>query len=88
MYHDILLTVDLNDEASWAKALPAAIEAAKASGATLHVVSIFPARESVFPGFSSRSGVDVVHRRDTSPTYSSVIFSETMPNDRPRDPPW
>ena len=42
MYHDILLTVDLNDEASWAKALPAAVEEAKASGATLHVVSILP----------------------------------------------
>ncbi len=42
MYHDILLTVDLNDEASWAKALPAAVELAKASGATLHVVSIVP----------------------------------------------
>ena len=42
MYHDILLTVDLNDEASWAKALPAAVELAKTSGATLHVVSIVP----------------------------------------------
>ena len=42
MYHDILLTVDLNDEASWAKALPAAVGEAKASGASLHVVSIVP----------------------------------------------
>ncbi len=42
MYHDILLTVDLNDEASWANALTAAIDEAKASGATLHVVSILP----------------------------------------------
>ncbi len=42
MYRDILLTVDLNDEASWTKALPAAVEMAKASGATLHVVSIVP----------------------------------------------
>ncbi len=42
MYKDILLTVDLNDEASWTKALPAAVEIAKTSGATLHVVSIVP----------------------------------------------
>ncbi len=42
MYHDILLTVDLNDEALCAKTLPAAIEQAKASGATLHVVSVVP----------------------------------------------
>ncbi len=42
MYQNILLTVDLNDEASWSKALPAAVEEAKASGAALHVVSIVP----------------------------------------------
>jgi hypothetical protein len=33
MVQDILLTVDHNDEASWPKALPAAIEMAKTSGA-------------------------------------------------------
>ena len=33
MVQDILLIVDLNDEASWPKALPAAIEMAKTSGA-------------------------------------------------------
>jgi nucleotide-binding universal stress UspA family protein len=42
MYQDILLTVDLNDEASWSKALPVAVEQVKASGATLHVVSVVP----------------------------------------------
>jgi len=42
MFHDILLTVDLNDEASWSKALPVAIEQAKTSGATLHVLSVVP----------------------------------------------
>ena len=42
MYHDILLTVDLNDEASWTKALPAAVEQAKAFGGTLHVASVVP----------------------------------------------
>jgi len=33
MYQDILLTVDINYEASWPKALPTAIEMAKTSGA-------------------------------------------------------
>ena len=42
MYKDILLTVDLNDEASWVKALPAAVAQAKASGATLHVATVVP----------------------------------------------
>ena len=42
MYDNILLTVDLNEETSWKKALPAAVEQAKASGAPLHVVSVVP----------------------------------------------
>ena len=40
MVQDILLTVDLNDEASWTQALPAAVEQAKAFGGTLHVASV------------------------------------------------
>jgi nucleotide-binding universal stress UspA family protein len=42
MYQNILLTVDLNDEASWSEAFPAAVKQAEASGATLHVVSVVP----------------------------------------------
>ncbi|HIC28262.1 MAG TPA: universal stress protein, partial [Rhodospirillales bacterium] len=37
MYSRILLTVDLNEEASWKKALPTAVEYAKVFGADLHV---------------------------------------------------
>ena len=42
MYKNILLTVDLNDESSWKKALPAAVECCQAFGATLHVVTVIP----------------------------------------------
>ncbi len=42
MYQNILLTVDLNEESSWKKALPTAVEYAKSSGATLHVAAIIP----------------------------------------------
>ncbi len=42
MYKKILLTLDLNEDASWKKALPTAVEHAKASGAELHVVMVFP----------------------------------------------
>jgi len=42
MYNNVLLTVDLNDESSWKKALPAAIEACKASSAVLAVVTVIP----------------------------------------------
>ena len=42
MYNDILLTVDLNEEASWKKALPTAVGLSTFTGATLHVVTIVP----------------------------------------------
>ena len=42
MYDNILLSVDLNEESSWKKALPTAVEHAKAFGATLHVAAILP----------------------------------------------
>lgn len=42
MYKNILLTVDLTDEASWRKALPTAVEYCQAFGATLHLLSVVP----------------------------------------------
>ncbi len=42
MYNDILLPIDLNEESSWAKALPTAVEHCKSFGATLHVINVVP----------------------------------------------
>lgn len=42
MFNTVLLTVDLNDQASWEKALPQAVELVRASGGTLHVISVVP----------------------------------------------
>ena len=42
MYKKILLAVDLNENASWKKALPTAIEYAKVFGADLHVATVLP----------------------------------------------
>ena len=42
MYTDILLPVDLGNESSWAKALPAAIEYCEAFGSKLHVMTVMP----------------------------------------------
>ena len=42
MYEHILLPVDLGNENSWDKALPAAIEYCTAFGATLHVMTVMP----------------------------------------------
>lgn len=42
MYKNIMLTVDLNEESSWRKALPAAVEYCRGFGATLHVMTVVP----------------------------------------------
>ncbi|WP_300274324.1 universal stress protein [Halomonas sp.] len=42
MYQKIMLTVDLNEEASWAKALPTAVALCRSFGASLHVVTVLP----------------------------------------------
>lgn len=42
MYRKILLSVDLHDEASWAKALPSALELCQAFHAELHIVTVVP----------------------------------------------
>lgn len=42
MFKDVLLAVDLNDEGSWAKTMPVALDFIKASGGTLHVMTVVP----------------------------------------------
>ncbi len=42
MYRSILLPVDLNDEGSWAVALPRAVALCQAFGAQLHVATVVP----------------------------------------------
>jgi len=42
MYKNILLPIDLNQESSWAKALPTAVEYCTTFGATLHVLNVVP----------------------------------------------
>ncbi|SEL00821.1 universal stress protein [Halomonas daqiaonensis] len=42
MYQKILLPVDLNEEASWEKALPTALALCRSFGASLHVVTVLP----------------------------------------------
>ena len=42
MYQTILLPLDLNDEASWKKSLPTALELSQTHGAKLHVMTVVP----------------------------------------------
>lgn len=61
MYSKILLPVDLNEESSWNKALPTALELCRNFGASLHVVTVLPDYRmplvgSYFPGdFSEKA---------------------------------
>lgn len=42
IFNRILLAVDLDDDSSWRKSLPVAVEYCKAFGAGLHVVTVMP----------------------------------------------
>lgn len=42
MYQKILLPVDLNEEASWERALPTALALCHTFGASLHLVTVLP----------------------------------------------
>jgi nucleotide-binding universal stress UspA family protein len=42
MYKHILVPVDLNDETSWQKTLPSALEMCRTFGATLHLMTVVP----------------------------------------------
>ena len=42
MYNNVLLPIDLDQESSWEKALPTALEFCRASGGNLHVLTVVP----------------------------------------------
>lgn len=42
MYSTILLAIDLNDESSWKKSLPTAVELCRTFAAELHVITVLP----------------------------------------------
>ncbi len=42
MFKSVLMTIDLNEEASWKHALPQAVELVRASGGVLHIMSVVP----------------------------------------------
>jgi nucleotide-binding universal stress UspA family protein len=63
MFKKVLLAVDLGDPESWAAALPAALDLARQSGGTLHVLTVAPEvspRISNF--FPSDANRDIVAR--------------------------
>lgn len=68
MFKTLLLTIDLEHEASWRRALPAAVELARGWGAELHVLSVVPTHGSAlvaanFPADFERKALDSAKQR-------------------------
>jgi len=42
MFKNVLLPIDLDQESSWKKALPSALEFCRASGGGLHILTVVP----------------------------------------------
>lgn len=79
MYQNILLAIDLNDESSWQRALPLAVEMCSAGGGNLHVVTVVPdfgmsIVSSYFPeGYEKEVGAKVMQNLKT-------FVSENVPD--------
>lgn len=78
MFKRVLLTVDLNEPASWKKALPQAVELVKSSGGELHVVSVVPNMgsamvESFFPPDFERNALGAAN------TALSELIAQNVP---------
>ena len=60
MYKNILLAIDLNDEASCRKPLLAAVELARTFGARLHVLTVVREVEAILEAKAAPLGYDLV----------------------------
>jgi nucleotide-binding universal stress UspA family protein len=80
MYKNILLTVDLNQESSWMRALPVALEYCRAFGSKLHIMTVLPSYgmpivSSFFPeDFESKVRLEINNRLH-------AFVSEQVPKD-------
>ena len=80
-YQHILLSVDLNAEASWSEALPAALNMCKVSGATLHLVNVVPDFEaSVAQFFPQKYEQGML---DDARSSLEAFARERVPEDQP-----
>jgi nucleotide-binding universal stress UspA family protein len=78
MFKKILLTVDLTEPASWARALPQAVELAQASGGELHVASVVPDMGSALVVSAFPEGF-AEHALEEADARLSAIVAEGVP---------
>lgn len=82
MFKDILVPVDLNEESSWRKALPVAIELCRAHKRKLHVMTVVPSFGlsyvgSFFPPDFEKKAVNETTKR------LHALTDDTVPSDVP-----
>jgi nucleotide-binding universal stress UspA family protein len=68
MYKNVLLAVDLGEDASWERALPEALHLTRSSGGVLHVVTVVPDYGmtivgSFFPRNFEQQAIDEAQKR-------------------------
>ena len=80
MYKTVLLPVDLDEEPSWRKALPTALEYCRASDADLHVLTVVPdlamGVTAYLPEDSGRKLIK--HAKDTLAAFIEENVPETL----------
>lgn len=80
MYKEILLSVDLEDENSWTKALPVALEHARNFGSRLHVITVVPEFGMVRQFFPDNYENDV---KESVKARLHQFTAEKVPDDIP-----
>lgn len=66
MYKDILLPVDLNHDSSWQRALPVALEYAKAFNSRLHIMTVIPDFGMAMVGSYFPEDFEAKHREEAN----------------------
>lgn len=93
MYHKILLPVDLNEEASWNKALPTALTLCRTFSASLHIVTVIPDYRlpmvgSYFPEDFAKNARDAVIEAQKEFVQAHIPEDITVKNSVVDGSPW
>jgi len=80
MYDKILLPVDLNEEASWSKALPVALSLCRTFDASLHIVTVMPDyRMPMVGSFFPKDFAEKAHQAVTE--AQRTFIADKVPSD-------
>ena len=84
MFKDILVPIDLNEESSWRKAVPVAVELARAHKRKLHLMTVVPSYGSSFVGSFFPADFEKKAVAETTSRLKELT-DEIVPDDVPVD---